>query len=205
MGGEAPVSTWPSFIEPLAKILVAIITAICTYFIARYNVRIPAQRTILEEQLTKVFAPIQQIRAFSAKMDKSALCLINEVIRDNFAIVPAALSDLWRDRDKRLSEFLDLNKACFEYAQKELGYSRKKIAKEEKGLLKKTLPMEPSFFPKRLLPLVVTFALVDTILKFYLSDFLPAGWEVALFVIYCISVIATSVFSFSHPFPKHRK
>lgn len=57
MEAETSVRAWAIFFEQLAKILVVTIPAVFTYFIARYNANTPARHKILEEQLTKVFAP----------------------------------------------------------------------------------------------------------------------------------------------------
>ncbi len=133
MNGEAQAVTWATIaLDFLKTILPVVVTAVATYIIARYNTQNPKHRAILEEQLQKVFSPIQLIYRFENYKNAGKLNEIESILKDNFLLVPTPIIDAWKNDEMDIIDFCHFNEACFEYARKELGYQHRKIDRERK-------------------------------------------------------------------------
>lgn len=164
---EAPMFSWTSFSDVIKAIVLAIISAACTYFAARRSTRRATFLKALEQQLTKVFAPIHQIYCFVLPTDrKGAFAKIQDIINENIAIVPAAMLHTWLSdiapllsQEQTPSESADVffvyNKACFESAQQELGYAKRKWGRASRKTANKILAKPKLNIMNYITPIVI--------------------------------------------------
>lgn len=133
MNEEAQIATWlTTVLDFLKAVLPVVVPTFAGYIIARYNMQNSRHLSILEEQLQKVFSPIQLIYRLENYKDQQTQSTIASILKENFLLVPTPFIDAWKSRKVTIIDFLSFNEACFEYARKKLGYQHRQIDKEEK-------------------------------------------------------------------------